>query len=486
MERKKWSRRSFLGLAAGAAAGVAMAACQPKTVIVKETVVVKEEVEKVVKETVVVKEQVEKVVKETVVVTEKEPVTLNFFNRGGAYIAEVMDSQMKLYQQSHPEISFEINAVADYSHQEALLMMIAAGTGPDVWFDANRTTGMLTRKGVTMDLEPFLEADPNFVEDDYVDNVWIAQTYDGKRWGLPWDSGAMCMAFNTDLFDKAGVEYPDPQVWMTWDEIVELGKQLTFDMDGNTPNDAGFDPKRVMQYGFLPDLGHGRQTYMWANDAEIIDADGSVPMDSDKFIEAMNWLADLGLKHYVSPTPAFQAATTMDFQQGNIAMQHIGVWSLGRINDVDIKWGTFQVPYNTTQTSYGHYSPLCVLRKTKYPQEAYDFAFFATCSFDGEKILVDLGMQQPIRKDLREQFLNNPAPPDPMYRQVFYDAFENQQTFRWPGDKIGSYYGGWYQILIEYWGPYLDRLWLGEVRWEDVAKEVRAGSEQILETGEIS
>ena len=56
--------------------------------IVKETVVVKEEVEKVVKETVVVKEEVEKVVKETVVVEKEvvktEPVTLNFFNRGGA------------------------------------------------------------------------------------------------------------------------------------------------------------------------------------------------------------------------------------------------------------------------------------------------------------------------------------------------------------------------------------------------------------------
>ena len=61
--------------------------------------------------------------------------------------------------------------------------MIAAGTGPDIWFDANRTTGPLTRKGVTTDLEPFLEADPNFNEDDYIDNCWIAQTYDGRPLG---------------------------------------------------------------------------------------------------------------------------------------------------------------------------------------------------------------------------------------------------------------------------------------------------------------
>ena len=41
----KMDRRKFLKLSALTAAGVTAAACQPKTVIVKETVVVKEEVE---------------------------------------------------------------------------------------------------------------------------------------------------------------------------------------------------------------------------------------------------------------------------------------------------------------------------------------------------------------------------------------------------------------------------------------------------------
>lgn len=415
-----------------------------------------------------------------------EGTTLSFLNRGGQFIEGVMGQQMDLYRQTHPEINFEINAVAGASHQEMLLTMIASNTGPDIWFDANRTTGPLTRKGVTTNLEPFIEADANWNEDDFVDNVWIAQTYDGARWGLPWDSGAMTMAFNKDLFDAAGIEYPDPNTWLTWDEAIALGKQLTFDLDGNTPNDSDFDPARVKQYGLSLDTGHGRQTYIWANDAEIIAADGTMPMDSEAFIESMNWLADLGLKHFVAPSPAYQAAGEISLQAGTVAMQHIGVWLLGRINEAGVNWGTFQVPYNKTKVSYGHYSPLCVFSKTAHPQESYDFISWACCSHDGQKILVDLGMQQPIRKDLREEFLNNEAPPEKQYRQVFYDAFENPETFRWPGDTIGSYYGGWYQTMIDFWGPYHDRLWLGDIRWEDVAAEVRAGSEKILETGEIS
>ncbi len=459
MQQRKLSRRAFLQVTASGVLATTLAACavQPSAAPA-----------------------------ESGGAASQEGITLSFLNRGGQFIEDVMNQQMDLYRQTHPEINFEINAVPGDNHQETLLTMIASNTGPDIWFDANRTTGPLTKKGVTTNLEPFIEADPNWNEDDFVENVWIAQTYDGARWGLPWDSGAMAIAYNKDLFDAAGVAHPDPATWMTWDEVIEIGKQLTIDLEDRTPNDAGFEPARVKQYGFVASTGHGRQTYMWANDAEIIAADSTMPMDSENFIEAMNWLADLGLKHYISPTPAYAAAGEISLFAKTVAMQHDGVWNLGRFNEAGVNWGVFQVPYSKTKTSYGHYSPLCIFSKTAHPQESYDFISWACCSHDGQKILVDLGMQQPIRKDLREDFLNTETPPDMPSRQVFYDAFENKETFRWPGDTIGSFYGGWYQTLLDYWGPYLDRLWLGEARWEDMAAEVRAGSEQILKTGEIS
>jgi len=81
----KITRREFLVTGATAAAGAALVACQPQTIIVETekevTKVVEKEVEKVVKETVVVKEtqvvekEVEKVVKETVVVEKEKVIT---------------------------------------------------------------------------------------------------------------------------------------------------------------------------------------------------------------------------------------------------------------------------------------------------------------------------------------------------------------------------------------------------------------------------
>ncbi|MFN2134031.1 MAG: twin-arginine translocation signal domain-containing protein, partial [Anaerolineae bacterium] len=64
-----FSRREFLRTAALGAAGVAVVACQPQTVVVKETVEVEKQVEKVVKETVVVEKEVEK---EVTKIVEKE------------------------------------------------------------------------------------------------------------------------------------------------------------------------------------------------------------------------------------------------------------------------------------------------------------------------------------------------------------------------------------------------------------------------------
>ena len=183
MEQQRLSRRSFLQLTAGSVAMSALVACAAPVAAPAGG----EEGS-----------------------AAAEAITLSFLNRGGQFIEDVMGQQMDLYRESNPDVNFEINAVAGASHQEMLLTMIASNTGPDIWFDANRTTGPLTRRGVTLNLEPFIEADANWNDDDFVDNVWIAQTYDGARWGLPWDSGSMLIGYNKALFDEVGLDHPQP------------------------------------------------------------------------------------------------------------------------------------------------------------------------------------------------------------------------------------------------------------------------------------
>ncbi len=414
----------------------------------------------------------------------EEAVLISFFNRGGEYVFQTMDLQINEFKKTHPNWEFELNEVAGYSHQEALLNMLAAGTGPDCWFDSVRTTGMLARKGVVEPIDDYLAATPAFKMEDFTDNTFSCQTFDGKIWGIPWDSGALLIFYNKDLLDQAGVPHPDPAVWLTWDEIIELGKQLTFDLDGNTPNDAGFDAGRVRQYGFMADTGHGRQTYMWSNGAEIIEADMTMPIDTPEFTEAMNWLADLGLKHFVAPSAKYQTAQEITLVSGNVAMEHGGIWSMGEYLDAGVNLGMIQVPYSKVKASYGQYSPMCVYKESSKKPEAFEFIYFCTADPAGQQIIVDRGQLQPTLRSLREPFLNT-TPPSTVERQLAYDVFENTETYRWPGDKIDSYWNGWYQYFIDLWGPYLTDLFIGNKRWEDIAGELRPKSEQLLKTGEV-
>ncbi len=86
---------------------------------------------------------------------------------------------------------------------------------------------------------------------------------------------------------------------------------------------------------------------------------------------------------------------------------------------------------------------------------------------------------------MRDDYLNATPPPTAAERQLAYDVFENKETYRWPGDKINSFWNGWYQYFIDLWGPYLTDLFIGNKRWEDIAGELRPKSEELLKTGEI-
>lgn len=414
----------------------------------------------------------------------KGPVTIRLMGRGGDYIASVFDKQIAAYTKLSPEVKIELE-MATGAHHEKLLLQFAAGTAPDCWFDANRTTGILTKKGVTVDLEPFLAVEPGHKEEDFYKTAWIAQTYDHKRRGLGWDSGGMALAFNIDMLNEAGVPIPDEKKAMTWNELLEMAKKLTIDMNGKRPGEAGFDPARVKQYGYAPDTGHAFFSFVFENGGEVINADGTAPIDTPEAIEAVQWVADLGLKHFVMPSPAYQASTTMDMRSKNVAMQDQGVWMLGRLNDAGVKWGTMPFAMNKAQVTYGHYSPLCVCSQSKVQKETFSWVYWATCSKDGEQILLDMGQQQPMRKDLTETFLNSPNPPEKKYRQLFVDAFD-EKTFRYPGDKMGSYFGSYRQPWIDLWGPYMDEVFAGTKKFADIAKELRAKTEKLLQTGEVA
>lgn len=62
---------------------------------------------------------------------------------------------------------------------------------------------------------------------------------------------AYCLYYNEDCLEAAGIE-PYTTDWknpMDWDTFVENCKKLTIDRNGKHPDEEGFDPDNIEQYG---------------------------------------------------------------------------------------------------------------------------------------------------------------------------------------------------------------------------------------------
>ncbi|MGD8795122.1 MAG: extracellular solute-binding protein, partial [Anaerolineae bacterium] len=76
-----------------------------------------------------------------------------------------------------------------------------------------------------LSLDPFLEADPSFDTDDFYP-VLVDQFHrDGQVWGIPAGVQPYVIEYNQDLFDAAGLEYPEAN-W-TLDDFLRLAQHLT-------------------------------------------------------------------------------------------------------------------------------------------------------------------------------------------------------------------------------------------------------------------
>jgi multiple sugar transport system substrate-binding protein len=412
------------------------------------------------------------------------PVNVEYMTRGGDYILMVTNRQIEAFNQAHPNIKVTVDMTTG-NHFEKLQLRIAGGNPPDSYFDAMRTQGLAYHKKISVEVEDYLKAEKQYNPNDFLDAAWLNQVYGGKKHGLPWDSGAFFIAYNTDMFAKAGIALPDPKKPPTTDQLLEWAKKLTLDFNDKHPGEAGFDPKRMKQYGFAPSTVHGHEQWIYTLGGEIIDKDGNVTLEMPETIEGYQNLADWAAKHQVAPSPEFQQSQPVSFENKTVAMEHNGAHMIGRWNDAGVKWGALHFPSAKVPVSYGQYSGLVMTQMSKVRDETWNFNWFACMSRDGQKILGDLGQQQPVRKDLMEEWINLAKPPDKASRQVIYEALDSK-TMRWPGDKAGSFYMGWRQPWLDTFNPMFDQVVRGKKQFKEIVGEAQAKMSKLVKTGEVS
>ena len=223
-----------------------------------------------------------------------------------------MEAIREAFQEENPniEVSFEITPWSEYwTKLEASAM---GGAMPDTfWMHANRFANYVTND-VLMDLTD-LDVDYS----DYKKEILSLYTYKNGYYAVPKDFDVVGLFYNKELFDNAGLSYPDHS-W-TWDELVSAAETLN-------------DPEKGI-YGFAaPDTNHqGYFSVIYQNNGSVLDREARIShMNDPETIEAIQFWKDFIDAKGVSPTQEQMADTDAMtlFTSGKVAMLFLGSWKI--------------------------------------------------------------------------------------------------------------------------------------------------------------
>jgi multiple sugar transport system substrate-binding protein len=149
------------------------------------------------------------------------------------------------------------------------------------------------QQGALLDLSNLFESDSNLTVEAFYPALLESAQWDGGIWSVPVEATYPLIYFNRELFDAAGLDYPEPG-W-SWDDFLAAARALTI-RDGDAVSQWGF-----VQPSFDP------VTFVQSKAGLLFDPATRPPsakLDSAAVVDAVRWYTDLFLTHEVAPYPS--------------------------------------------------------------------------------------------------------------------------------------------------------------------------------------
>lgn len=307
------------------------------------------------------------------------------------------DDVNKLLVDIFNELNPDIHVVyepATAAWQERASVQMLAGTAPDVIAGFDHWFRAWLDNGQALPLDRYLP--PGYL-DDFVPSHVQLFNINGQQLALPYYTGISGLFYNVDLFDRAGVTYPD-ETW-DWDDLLAAARKLT-ERDG-----AGV----VTTYGADVQVAWDRVIpWIWENGGEVIDrgefVGHRVYFDSPEVVEAIEFLQDLIHVWEVAPSwPNLGMDPWNGFWRGDtVAMWQTGSWDVSpTLQNAGFRWNVSVRPRGrggipaATHTSDG----IMVWAGTQHPEAAVRFLLFVT-GLEAQEILMYQANLQPARLSL--------------------------------------------------------------------------------------
>ena len=367
------------------------------------------------------------------------------------------------FEAINPTIAISVE-VSDWdSYWTKLKTLLAANTPPDMFaIDAPLYLDYQS-KGVLLNLQPYIDANPGMLDGLYPQTLQAYQTPQGY-FGLPRDFQTIVLFYNKAMFDAAGMAYPTAD-W-TWDDLRAAAKKLTLDTNGDG---------KTEQYGFsfdMWDMEPGYSEAIWSYGGDVINADHTKTLLGDPAArQAWQLLYDMTFVDKSVPDSNTSGQYGGDiFLAGVSAMTPMGHWAVPGYADANLKFDVAPMPKGpagrfTSVNSAG----FVIAKGTKHPDQAFSFLKFVL-SNAGQTRLAELGFACPVLKSIAESptFLQQTIN---INQQVFLDALQYARM-----KPVFKGYDEWASAVGDGMAP----VWRGEADLNTTLDQVVIDADAVL------
>jgi multiple sugar transport system substrate-binding protein len=293
------------------------------------------------------------------------------------------------FERQNPNIKVRFHHFEDYGNR--ILLSHAGGIAPDVIREGGGGP-IWIKRGLNLPLDKYIDGPDGIDRNDFIPVTWEPLMRNGKTYGIPQDINMLGLFYNKEIFDRAGLKYPDA-TW-TWKDLKEAADKLTEDTDKDGhPDIVGLD-MGWSAATFLP-FAFQAGGDVWSEDGE------RAVVDSPEFVEALAFYKSLMKTYSLAKSSSQRGGLGPDkfFEAGKVAMFVDGSWRTPSLkkNAPNLKFGVAPLPCGKFASSISSSCFWGISSQTRHPDEAWKLAKFLSSTESLTKYWQYLWVAPPAR-----------------------------------------------------------------------------------------
>jgi alpha-1,4-digalacturonate transport system substrate-binding protein len=336
---------------------------------------------------------------------------------------------------------------------------LSGGNAPDVV----RLTGLNDFRADLLDLRTYLGED---YADEFLPGPLTGATGEnGELLAVPSDATLNGPFVNTDMFEEAGVELPDPADPWTWDEMVDAATQVQ--------EATGSD------YAFAMDKSGHRLSTILSQHGTATVTGNEVALDPAKAEEALTPLVEMMADErmprdfwlgsgtrYEGANEIFLAQDTPVYLSGN--------WQVGQFEEnAEFNWAVAPNPCAEECGGFPGGKYMAALAEGPNPALAAEFIQYMNTT-ENQETFIAAGGFLPTRADLSEEGVQYPARQEDM--EVFLQDLERTPELGYEANAAPAFSGAGTALVDE-----LSRVVAGEKDLSTAMSDLEESTQSLVE-----